>query len=127
MSKNSFFFQMTQDIAMGHFHYCLEKNMEVQVLFLCRSSSHHKYYFCSVPMIMYRVESCVCPAHSKMENFKLHSTPLHSKPQRTILGPLLFNVFINDLESEIERTLRKFANNAKTGGAVDSLQGKGAL
>lgn len=113
--------------AMGHFYYCLEKNMEVQVLFLCRSSTPYKYYFCSVQMITCRVASCVCPGHSKLENFKLHSTPLHSKPQRTILGPLVFNVFINDLDSEIECTLRKFANDAKTRGAVDSLEGRGAL
>lgn len=67
--------------AMSHFYYCLKKDVRAQILFLCRSSSHHKYYFCSVQMSMCRVTSCVHSDHSKLENFKLHSTPLHLKTQ----------------------------------------------
>ena len=44
-------------------------------------------------------------------------------PQGLLLGSVLFNIFVGDVDSGIKCTLSKFANNIKLSGAVDMLEG----
>ena len=43
------------------------------------------------------------------------------------MGPVVFNVFVNDLDAGLEEILIKFPDDTKLGGAVHTLKGRQAL
>jgi len=47
-------------------------------------------------------------------------------PQESVLGRVLFNIFVGDMDSAIQCTLSKFADDTKLCGVVNMLEGRDA-
>ena len=69
-----------------------------------------------------------CTLRVVINNLVFTQRPVTSgAPQRSVLGPVLFKVFIGDVDSGIECTVSKFADDTMLSGAADMLKGRDAL
>lgn len=48
-------------------------------------------------------------------------------PQGPVLGPVLFDIFISDTDTEIKCTFIMFADDPKLSGTVDMTEGQDAI
>ena len=48
-------------------------------------------------------------------------------PQELVLGPVLFNILVGDMDTGTECSLNKLANDTKLSGTVDTLEGRDAI
>lgn len=66
----------------------------------------------------------IVAAHGSMSRWTLVVSVF---PQALVLGLVLFNIFVDEMDSEIKSTLSKFADKTKLSGTVNILEGRDAI